>query len=429
MLSKKVVLSNFSRAMQSESSCLRPDNEQELTDYLDCHPRQSILMRGSGLSYNDSCFNTHGHIIESTRFNHLINFDAQTGVAICQGGVPIKDLFLLHPEFIPAVIPGTVHATVAGGIAHDVHGKNNHQEGSFSHHLLWFDLVLGKQKIRCSPEEQSELFYATIAGLGLTGAITHVALRLKKASRFVLAKHKQFASFSALIDAMLDYGLNHDYQVAWLDLLHKEPQSVLSLADHCDPLSIPEPKIYSLPKIPFCALRAWNMKLFNQVFFNTRKAQEKLSLQEFNNPLDRLMHWNRLYGSKGLIQFQAVFAQNKAAEILEQLWLLINTHKATPTLSVLKLFTNPGKGLLSFCQPGFTLAVDFINNQHAKQAIGAMNQLIIEHEGRIYLAKDMALNAEQYKKMYGNHQKFSQLLEYHHSQMHSDLAKRLGIVP
>lgn len=80
-------------------------------------------MRGSGLSYNDSCFNTNGYVIDSERLNHLIDFDPQTGIVICQGGVPLKDLFLLNPDFIPPVIPGTVHATVAGGIAHDIHGK------------------------------------------------------------------------------------------------------------------------------------------------------------------------------------------------------------------------------------------------------------------------------------------------------------------
>ncbi|MFT4059581.1 MAG: FAD-binding oxidoreductase [Legionella sp.] len=428
MLSKKAVLSNFSRSIHSESRCLRPDSEKELADYMACHPRQSILVRGSGLSYNDSCFNTHGYIVESSHFNHLIDFDAKTGIVICQGGVPLKDLFLVHPEFIPAVIPGTVHATVAGSIAHDVHGKNNPQEGSFGHHILWFDLLLGKQKFHCSPKQHSDLFYATIAGLGLTGVITQVALRLKKTSRFVLVKHKQFTSFGALTDAMLDYSLHHDYQVAWLDLLHKKPQSILSIADHCDALPNPEPPIHAVPKLPFCILRAWNVKLFNQLFFNTRKAQEKVSLMQFNNPLDKIMHWNRLYGPKGLIQFQAVFPQANATELLTQFQLLINTHDATPTLSVLKLFLKAGKGLLSFCQPGFTLAIDFINNCQAQKTIAAMNELLIEYGGSIYLAKDLLLNADQYKKIYGNHQKFSQLLKQYDSSMHSDLAKRLGII-
>lgn len=425
---KKMVLSNFSRAIFSQSSCIRPDNEHELSDYIAHHHPQSILVRGAGLSYNDSCFNTNGLIIENQRFKHLISFDAHTGIVVCQGGVPLNDLFLLHEDFIPAVIPGTVHATVAGAIAHDVHGKNNHHAGSFGHHILWIELLIGKKKIRCSREQHSELFHATIAGLGLTGIITQVALRLKKTSRFVAIKHQQFTSLNPLIESMLTYGCDHDYQVAWLDLLNTEPRSILSLANHCASFPIKEQAPYTIPKIPFCCLNAWNIKLFNKLYFKNKKTQEKLILNEFNNPLDKLNHWNRLYGPKGLIQFQALFAQDNATETLKQLIQLMKTCKATPTLAVLKLITQSGEGLLSFCKPGFTLAVDFIHNERAKQAIVAMNQLISELNGRIYLAKDWLLNPEQYNKMYDQHQQFSRVLQEYNCQLHSDLASRLGIL-
>lgn len=420
------MLSNFSRA-KSQSFCLRPDNEEQLAYYIAHNPQQNLLTRGSGLSYNDSCFNTNGYVIDSERLNHLIDFDPQTGIVICQGGVPLKDLFLLNPDFIPPVLPGTVHATVAGGIAHDVHGKNNHKSGSFGHHLISFDLLIGNKKIHCNRNENTDLFHATIAGLGLTGVITRATLRLKKAPRFILTKHIQFQSLKELTEFMLTHGVNCDYQVAWLDLLNPSPRAILSIANHCEPLNIKEYKPYNIPKIPFSLIRSWNMKLFNRYFFNSKKKEEKLTLEQFNNPLDKLNHWNRLYGPKGLIQFQTVFDTNNAMAILEQLIQIMRASNATPTLAVLKLFNQSGEGLLSFCKPGFTLAVDFMNNSAAKQAISSMNQLMIELNGRIYLAKDSLLNEEQYKKMYENHTQFSEILKRHACTMHSDLATRLGI--
>lgn len=420
------MLSNFSRA-KSQSFCLRPDNEEQLAYYIAHNPQQNLLTRGSGLSYNDSCFNTNGYVIDSERLNHLIDFDPQTGIVICQGGVPLKDLFLLNPDFIPPVLPGTVHATVAGGIAHDVHGKNNHKSGSFGHHLISFDLLIGNKKIHCNRNENTDLFHTTIAGLGLTGVITRATLRLKKAPRFILAKHIQFQSLKELTEFMLTHGVNCDYQVAWLDLLNPSPRAILSIANHCEPLNIKEYKPYNIPKIPFSLIRSWNMKLFNRYFFNSKKKEEKLTLEQFNNPLDKLNHWNRLYGPKGLIQFQTVFDTNNAMAILEQLIQIMRASNATPTLAVLKLFNQSGEGLLSFCKPGFTLAVDFMNNSAAKQAISSMNQLMIELNGRIYLAKDSLLNEEQYKKMYENHTQFSEILKRHACTMHSDLATRLGI--
>ncbi|WP_058534829.1 FAD-binding oxidoreductase [Legionella saoudiensis] len=429
MHSKKTLLSNFSHAMFSQSLCLRPENEQELIEYNAQHSGQSMLPRGAGLSYNDSCFNTDGFIVDTQRFNHLISFDVKTGIVICQGGLPIKDLFLVHPEFIPPVIPGTIHATVAGSIAHDVHGKNNPHAGSFGHHIVWLDLLLGAKRIHCSPEENQELFYATIAGLGLTGIIMRAAIRLQKKTRQLQIKRERFTSLSALTEAMINYSREHDYQVAWMDLLHTTPRSVLSVADHCpSPLASNKSRTFTVPKLPFNCITQWNMQLFNSLFFKKQKTEEELELLQFNNPLDKLNHWNRLYGSKGLMQFQAVFSQERAAEILEQLIQLIRNYKATPTLAVLKLFTQSGYGLLSFCQPGFTLAVDFIHNDCAIKAVNAMNQLITECDGRVYLAKDQLLNSEQFQTMYEKQNEFSSVLKHYGCYARSDLARRLGII-
>lgn len=226
---------------------------------------------------------------------------------------------------------------------------------------------------------------------------------------------------------MKTMGIHHDYQVAWLDLLNPALRAILSVADYCEPFATKRTKIHTIPNIPFSLIKSWNMKLFNQYFFNSKKKCEQLTLEQFNNPLDKLMHWNRLYGPKGLIQFQAVFNEDHAPDTLEQLVQLMRAHKATPTLAVLKLFTQSGEGLLSFCKPGFTLAVDFINNPQAKQAISAMNQLITELNGRVYLAKDLLLNEEQFHQMYEKHEQFSQTLKQHGCTMHSDLAQRLGL--
>ena len=330
-------------------------------------------------------------------------------------------------RFIPPVIPGTLNATIAGGVAHDVHGKNNTAEGSLGHHILWLELIINNQVIRCNREDNSDLFYATIAGLGLTGIITRIALRLKKASNSVMVENIIFDSLKALTKHMSAHINHYDYQVAWLDLLNPEQRSILSLANHCTSVSYTPEKKHTIPALPFSLIKSWNMKLFNKFFIKTKSMKEQMSLEEFNNPLDKVAHWNRLYGPKGLIQFQAVFDQEQALSTLEQLIKLIYLHKATPTLAVLKLFNQSGEGLLSFCKPGFTLAVDFVYNPQAKEAIKAMNQLITEIKGRVYLAKDLLLTSEQYQQMYQKQEQFSQVITDYKCSMRSDLAKRLGI--
>jgi FAD/FMN-containing dehydrogenase len=427
MRTKTLRLSNFSHTQSSKSSCLRPDNEKELLSYLIQNKPAKLLARGSGLSYSDSCLNQHGLNINTKRFNHLISFDEHSGLAVCQAGTLIKDLFLLHPEFIPPVIPGTIHATVAGCIAHDVHGKNNHQSGSFGHHIQWIELLIDCCLVRCSSEENQELFYATMGGLGLTGIITRIAIQLKKTSRCVQTQNKKMNCLNELLENMSS-SLHYEYQVAWIDLLRPKTRGILSLANHCEPIPYSEKQPRIVPRLPMSLINKWNMKLFNSFYFHSKKLNEQLSLKQFNNPLDVLMHWNRLYGPKGLIQFQALFDREHALDILNQLIVIIKKHQAVPTLAVIKLFTQSGKGLLSFCQPGFTIAIDFNNNHHARSAIKAMNQFVAETNGLIYLAKDLLLTAEQFQKMYQKHSNFSQILASYNSNMQSDLALRLGII-
>ncbi|MFI4963258.1 MAG: FAD-binding protein [Legionellales bacterium] len=422
MPAKQQVTSHFSHAIWSKSLGLRPDTEQDLKAY-----PETSLARGAGLSYSDCCFNTDGYLINTERLNHLIRFDSSTGILECQAGVTFKELFLVHPDFIPPVLPGTLHATVAGGIANDVHGKNNHLEGSFGHHIKGIELLIGNKKSTCSPENNSELFQATLAGLGLTGIITRVLIGMKKKSRFVQVENTHYTSLESLMDQMITRGLKYDYQVAWLDLLHTPIQGILSLANHCD--SGPENKIWtaSVPKMPCSLIKAWNMKLFNTLYVKQMKANQCLGLEQFNNPLDSIAHWNRLYGPKGLIQFQVVFKQENALQTLEQILQYINCNQATPTLAVLKLFTQSGLGTLSFCQPGFTLAVDLIHNHQAKTAIEAINQYISNLGGCVYLAKDLLLTKEQCHTMYPNLPHFKKVLSHNHCRNQSDIAKRLGI--
>lgn len=430
MLSKNKQFSNFSHAKQTTSDCFRPDDEQEVELLATLSSEKGLLARGNGSSYGDCCLNDDGVIIDTSRLNHLLSFDEDSGLLICQGSVTFADLLHINPHYIPPVIPGTLRATVAGGIANDVHGKNNHNAGSFGEHVEWIDLQLGNHSFHCDRKTHSELFYATIAGLGLTGIIKQAAINMRKASHFVSVRYEKHYDFTGLLQQMKGQGCQFDYQVAWLDLLN-EPCALLSLANHCDSMNHPQPpRHFTVPKLPVRLVNPWVMKQFNRFYFKFHPStQRTLTLKQFNNPLDSISHWNRLYGKKGLLQFQAVVNEEISMEALNELLKIIHAHQAVPTLAVLKYFTKGGIGLLSFTQPGYTVAIDFINNPNAQKAISAMNEWITEANGKVYLAKDLLLTQEQFVKQYPNHEQFSQLLNQYQSTMRSDLSHRLGITP
>nr|HAT8712668.1 FAD-binding protein [Legionella jordanis] len=426
MLGANKTLSNFSNAVKTSAHCLRPDNEEQLGQVF--NQTDALLARGNGSSYGDCCVNHEGIIVDTTRLNHLLSFDRASGLLTAQASVTFADLFSVDPSYIPPVIPGTLRATLAGGIANDVHGKNNHQSGSFGHHIAWLDLQLDKQSYHCSPKENRQLFYATIGGLGLTGIIKRIGLKMRKASHFVVAGVEKYAELKPLLERMQSQGIQYDYQVAWLDLLNQPQRAVLSFANHSELVQPKLRRTFSIPKLPFRLLSSWNMRWFNRYYFSSCQSQEViLPLPYFNNPLDAISHWNRLYGRKGLIQFQAVFKEDEAYEVIQRLLQMINNANANPMLAVLKYFTKPGDGLLSFPQPGFTLAIDFINNRQAQTAIKAMNAFISDIKGKIYLAKDLLLTPGQFQEQYSNHQEFIDLLHHYQSPMSSDLSRRLEI--
>lgn len=431
---------NFANNIQTRSSYYRPDNEACLQSYLlkQNYLDRGLLARAQGLSYGDSCVNHQGSLIDMARFNHFLDFDLERGCLICEANISFAELFKLHSAFIPAVIPGTLHASLGGGIANDVHGKNNSCAGNFGHHIEWLDLQVRQTVFRCSEKEYPDLFYATIGGLGLTGIITRLCLRLKKQSAWVKAQTTGFEDLDSLLKGMIAAKNKNEYAVAWLNLLQDNFYSLLSTAN---PLSQEEENAlpqknqltglrpyFNWPKLPLRFVSPLVMKYFNPYYFKQKNNREEiLALPSFNNPLDVLGNWNYLYGKKGLLQFQALFPIETAQEVIKALALEIAKAKAYPILAVLKLFSEKGRGLLSFSEPGFTLAIDFINEPKAKEALKQMNALITEAKGKIYLAKDLFLTERQFQQQYPEHEAFRLCLEKYRSPMASNLSYRLGL--
>ncbi len=141
----------------------------------------SLLPYGMGRSYGDSCLNDGNTLVRARDLDRLIAFDPGSGVLCCEAGVLLSEIvdFALPRGFFLPVTPGTKFVTLGGAIANDVHGKNHHRDGSIGHHVPCFELLRSDSSRRtCSATETSDLYRATIGGLGLTGLITWAEIRL-----------------------------------------------------------------------------------------------------------------------------------------------------------------------------------------------------------------------------------------------------------
>src|SRR5262249_32779673 len=139
------------------------------------------ISAGLQRSYGDAALNRDGGVILHDRLNRLLDWDPQTQVLECEAGVTYHDILdsFLPRGFILPVTPGTRFVTVGGALAADVHGKNHHRDGSLASFVVSFRLLTGTgQVLTCSRTHNADVFWATLGGMGLTGAILSARLRL-----------------------------------------------------------------------------------------------------------------------------------------------------------------------------------------------------------------------------------------------------------
>jgi FAD/FMN-containing dehydrogenase len=370
---------------------------------------------GMGRSYGDVCLLKDGNLLDVTGMNRLIAFDPETGLLTAEAGITLAQIldFAVPRGFFLPVSPGTKYVTLGGAIANDIHGKNHHLAGTFGCHIPQFELVRSDGTRRlCSPSENPDLYAATIGGLGLTGLITWAQLRLKPiVSRMIDYEGIQFHGIDEFL-SLTEQSKNVEYTVSWVDCASTGKnfcRGVFMQGDHstrrAELKPSPEPKLVFPFDAPGFALNHTTVSLFNTVFFHKQIHPRVVTLQDYEPffyPLDKVLHWNRMYGKRGLLQFQYVIPWDHAREGTVAILKEVAKSGLASFLAVLKAFGDvPSPGLMSFPKPGITLALDFpIKPDKTFPLVHRLADMTREFGGRLYPAKDAAMTAEQFQIFY-----------------------------
>ena len=402
-------LSGWGRFPQAECRVVAPKGEAELRSTVTSV--RSAIARGNGRSYGDPSLNRETTLL-LRHSDRILDFDPATGRLEAESGVMLADIietFLPRGWFVP-VTPGTKFVTLGGMIAADVHGKNHHKSGSFGDHVESLELVLADGRVlRCSGEENRELFAATRGGMGLTGVIRSAVFRLIRVEsahvRQEVVRTRNLAETMQAFEALRDW----TYSAAWIDCLARGRnlgRSVLFCGEHAragelpaglrsNPFAFAKRHARRMPAdFPGFALNAWTVKAFNRVYYTANRPGERIvDYDRFFYPLDAILEWNRLYGRQGLLQYQCVLPKDAAAVGLTAMLEAVAAAGTGSFLSVLKLL-GPGRGMLSFPMEGYTLALDFPANPRALDLLSRLDAIVTAHGGRIYLAKDARMSPE-----------------------------------
>ena len=444
-------LAGWGRMQPRECHVYRPERSRDLSSILGGHEGVDCIARGLGRSYGDAAVNETGAVIDTTRLNRMLDFNPEEGLLDCEGGVSLPEIieaFLPRGFFLP-VTPGTKFVTVGGAIANDVHGKNHHADGTFGKFVEEIELLTGAgENLRCSPSENADVFWATVGGIGLTGLILRARFRLQPVeTAFMSVDYHQSADLDDVLATMAASDAHYQYSVAWVDCLARGKnlgRSVLMRANHAAPDQLPSaqrkaplalkpPRTKSIPiDFPGFVLNPLAIKMFNELFYRRHRSEPGVLVYHdaYFYPLDRIHHWNRMYGKQGFVQYQATLPPQEEAGLVKLLERLSASRRAS-FLAVLKTLGAANPGMLSHPMKGFTLTLDIPNRAGLIPFLHELDRILLDHGGRLYLAKDMAAEPETIRAMYPRLDEFRAVKERLDpgGRLSSSMARRLEIVP
>ena len=411
---------------------------------------RGVLARGLGRSYGDAAQNGGGHVVDMTGRSRILDIDLPAATVHVEAGISLDRLLrtLLPLGLTLPVQPGTRQVTVGGAVAGDIHGKNHHRVGSFGDFVDSLRLLTPDGEVRdIGPRgPDHDLFWATVGGLGLTGIVLRARLRVRRVeTSYVVVRTERCNDLPTVMDTLRRRDQTAEYSVAWFDSItrgrgagrgivlsgHDAGLHELSDAQRERPLHLPSEREVRVPPVPTTVVNGLSGRVFNELWFRRAPREPTTDVQHsfgFFQPLDGLAQWHRLYGPRGLVQYQLVVpeaAEQTVVEVVET----IAASGHVSCLNVLKRFGPSGRGLLSFPAPGWTLAVDLPVRPGLAALLDRLDRLVLRAGGRVYLTKDSRLAARDFAAMYPRADDFAEIRGRvdPHGVLQSDLSRRLAV--
>lgn len=403
---RQILIGGWGRATRSRATVAMPDSDEDWADIFRATGPRGLIPRGGGRSYGDAAQNAGGLVVSTQADAAVGDVDAAAATVEVGAGVTIGDLLrhLAPGGWTLPVVPGSSGVTVGGAIAADVHGKNHERYGTFGRHVATMTVLTPAHgTIEMSPTVNTDEYWATVGGLGLTGIIRRATLRLiPLASWWVSTVDEEQSRLDRVLDRLHAASMSSEHAVAWVDTRGAGVITRATTARLGTLTPVRAARARATPALPGKGI-AWppltaaaNAARRSAAVIRPRRLRP---LPDLHFPLDTLPGWPRLHGRRGLIQHQFTVpfgAENVLAEALRA------TREAgqPPSLAVLKVFGAADPAPLSFPGPGWSLAMDFAADPALGPVLDRLDERIAGAGGRVYLVKDSRAQPDLVATMY-----------------------------
>ncbi len=387
-----------------------------------------VGLRGAGRSYGDASLNGEHVTLDLTRINRILDWNPGTGVITVEPGVTLRQLwqYVVGDGWWVPVVTGTMTVTLGGMLGMNTHGKNNYCNGTIGDHVLSFELLLPTGEIvRCSREENADLFFAGISSFGLLGCFTRITLQMKRVYSGLLEVDAYTThSFGEIIAKFREGQDKADYLVGWIDCFaagkglgrgqvhearylppgeDRNPAQTLRV-EHQE---LPDTLFGILPKSVMWRLMKpisnnFGMRLLNAAkFFASNTIGNHKTIRQshagFAFLLDYVPNWKWVYKPGGLIQYQSFVPEETAEACFTAQIEACHRAGIVPYLGVFKRH-RPDDFLISHAVRGYSFALDFPvtkqNRPRLWELCRELDALVLGAGGRFYFAKDSTLTPE-----------------------------------
>jgi decaprenylphospho-beta-D-ribofuranose 2-oxidase len=444
---KRQKISSFDNGVKEICAIAQPDRFRHWTST----PSDTYqISRGAGLSLSAASFESGSLSVSHNRFNRILDFDSMTGEVEVEAGIRLFSLhnFLVANGYFLPIQPGHGQISIGGCVAADIHGKNQLKDGNFIEQVVSLKLFHPDHGIlSLSRELDSDLFFLTCGGYGLTGHILSVRLKAQLLpSQVVVTRTQSFPDIESGLQLLNDEASKVDFIHSWHDFSQTEKKfgsgmifmSNFEVVEEYKGDSSKTRSVFPKPlrnrnRMPAANLvvNRYSIATLNLVYkkiHSTNLIGKQSDIADALFPIHRVQGYYHFLGSHGFHEYQILLPKSVAGEYLNQLGSVAAELKIPITLASGKMFGGQ-QNLIRFSGEGVCFALNFMRSRQADVLLDWLDTNLVSYGGRPNLIKDSRLPRQIAEACYPGIDEFRlKIRSFDQKRLfRSEMSQRLGL--